>query len=143
VCNTLQHTATHCNTLQHIRMYLCNKATHCNTLQQLQHSLTHSSVPGQQRVVEFHCFNNFLNKLRNRFLFAASGGVEFSVIRHFGLVKPPCLCVYVCVCVCVCVCVKLNVIRHHRLVSLRCLYAWCVCVGCVGVCVCVCVRVSI
>ena len=33
-CNTLQHTATHCNTLQH-------SATHCNTL---QHSATHCNT---------------------------------------------------------------------------------------------------
>jgi len=33
-CNTLQHTATHCNTLQHT-------ATHCNTL---QHTATHCNA---------------------------------------------------------------------------------------------------
>ena len=43
-CNTLQHTATHCNTLQHT-------ATHCNTLQHtarhcntLQHTATHCNT---------------------------------------------------------------------------------------------------
>jgi len=37
--NTLQHTATHCNTLQHNTLQ--HTATHCNTL---QHTATHCSV---------------------------------------------------------------------------------------------------
>ena len=36
-CNTLQHTATHCNTLQ----YTEHTATHCNTL---QHTATHCNT---------------------------------------------------------------------------------------------------
>ena len=36
MCYILQHTATHCNTLQHT----ANTATHCNTL---QHTATHSA----------------------------------------------------------------------------------------------------
>ena len=43
-CNTLQHTATHCNTLQHAATH-CNTlqhtATHCNTL---QHTATHCNT---------------------------------------------------------------------------------------------------
>ena len=44
-CNILQHTATHCNTLQHYTQSHCNTlqhtATHCNTL---QHTATHRNT---------------------------------------------------------------------------------------------------
>ena len=40
VCNTLQHTATHCNTL-HALQHSAHTATHCNTVHALQHTATH------------------------------------------------------------------------------------------------------
>ena len=42
VCNTLQHTATHCNTL-HALQHSAHTATHCNTVHTLQHTATHST----------------------------------------------------------------------------------------------------
>jgi len=54
-CNTLQHAATHCNTLQHTHSNtLQHAATHCNTLQHthsntLQHTAT---SPGCCRVLQ-------------------------------------------------------------------------------------------
>ena len=45
VCSTLQHTAIHCNILQHTHAMHCNTlqhtATHCNTL---QHTATHCNT---------------------------------------------------------------------------------------------------
>ena len=38
---SLQHTATHCNTLQHTAITLQHTATHCNTL---QHTATHCNT---------------------------------------------------------------------------------------------------
>ena len=49
-CNTLQHTATHCDTLQHMQ----HTATHCNTLQHMQHmqhTATHCNTALRTRVL--------------------------------------------------------------------------------------------
>ena len=40
----LQHTATHCNTLQHICNTLQHTATHCNTLQHICNTLQHTGT---------------------------------------------------------------------------------------------------
>jgi len=46
-CNTLQHTATHCNTLRsRRRQTVQHTATHCNTL---QHTATHSAHGGDRQ----------------------------------------------------------------------------------------------
>jgi len=45
-CNTLQHTATHCNPLQHITLTLQHMATQCNTL---QHTATHHTYTAAYR----------------------------------------------------------------------------------------------
>jgi len=48
ICNTLQHTATHCNTLQHTAAHLQHTTTHCSTsathCNTLQHTAQHCNT---------------------------------------------------------------------------------------------------
>ena len=92
-CNTLPHTATHCNTLQHTTWYCTTFATHCTTL---QHTAT-------------HC---------NTLPHTAARWHDFSIRVRYASFKCVCVCVCVCVCgmwrvcvrgVCVCVCVRVRV----------------------------------
>ena len=71
-CNTLQHTATYCNTRQHAAMYrkrrLCVYYAHCNTLQHtatycntLQHTATHCNILQHTAT---HCYVSKAEALR-------------------------------------------------------------------------------
>jgi len=73
---TLQHTATHCNTLQHTRRphiarrHLRKRSTHCNTLQYTAthcNTLQHTATQGQKIKVTFTTNVNRLESNRSGF----------------------------------------------------------------------------
>jgi len=56
IFTTQQHTATHCNTLQHTLQHtVTHTATHCNTLQHTPQHTAHTSRIHQKRWTATHC----------------------------------------------------------------------------------------